>query len=169
MSSRIAAVSSAVLFLMLAACNSSTPKPSQAPSSSESAAIGEASPRRPRQHRELATEEAREKAAKNDPNATAAAPAKQAFPRDDAKVALRAAEGGLRSCRLGHDAWEVEVMVKFEPTSGNVSNVDVTPMRGSRETELFKTFESCVKSRLTEVAVTPFAGNAVTMTVPMKL
>lgn len=161
--SRIAAVPT--LCLLMLACNSATPPQTPAASSSE-VAIGEASPRRARPHgtRELTREDAREKSAKNDPNAQ-----KQPFPRDDAKVALRAAEGGLRSCRLGHDAWEVEVTVKFDPASGSVTSSDVIPMRGSRETELFKTFESCMKSRLAEVSVTPFAGPAMTMTVPMKL
>jgi hypothetical protein len=159
--SRIAAVSGA-LFLMLAACNSSTPQPAQS-AAEANGAIGEASTRRPRPSARQQEEATREKAAKNDSTA------KQPFPRDDAKVALRAAEGGLRSCRLGHDAWEVEVTVKFDPSSGNVASSDVTPMRGSRETELFKTFESCLKTRLSEVSVTPFAGQAATITVPMKL
>jgi len=157
------------MMLALAACNSGAP--AQSPSGSQPSsqgAIGEASPRRPRpasERRDLATDESGPKSAKGETN-TKTTPG--AFPRHDAKTALRAAEGGLRSCRLGHDAWEVEVAVRFEP-AGSVSNVDLTPMRGSKDTELFKTFAACVKERLAEVTVASFSGNAVTMTVPMSL
>jgi len=50
--------------------------------------------------------------------------------------------------------------VKFDPT-GRVSKVDVTPAT--------EPVASCVKTKLAEVAVMPFSGEAVTMTTRVRL
>jgi len=81
------------------------------------------------------------------------------FPREDARTALRAAEGGLHSCTDSAVPQTLDVSVRFE-TSGNVSSVEVTPPGRAA---------SCVESRLREVAVTPFEGQPVTVRLPMTL
>ena len=82
------------------------------------------------------------------------------FPRDDARTALRAAEGGLRSCNDSAVPRTLHVAMRFEP-SGKVSTVEVSPADGR--------VASCVQSRLREVAITPFEGRPVTMRVPVTL
>lgn len=84
----------------------------------------------------------------------------RAFPADDARTALNAASHGLKSCRVEGGPSVVDAAVKFDPT-GRVSKVDVTP-----EAE---PVASCVKTKLAEVAVMPFEGQAVTMTTRVRL
>lgn len=83
-----------------------------------------------------------------------------AFPREDARTALRAAEAGLRSCTESPVPRTLHVTMRFEP-SGRVSRVEVAPADGRAA--------SCVRSRLSEVAVTPFEGQPVTVRLPVTL
>src|SRR5690606_29477380 len=71
----------------------------------------------------------------------------RAFPADDAGSALNAASGGLRSCLGEGGSSTRDAAVRFEP-SGRVSKVDVTPAGDPAAT--------CVRSKLSEVAVLPF-------------
>ncbi len=82
------------------------------------------------------------------------------FPRDDARTALRAAEGGLRSCSDSAVPRTLQVTMRFEP-SGKVSTVEVSPPDGRAA--------ACVQQRLREVAVAPFEGQPVTIRMPVTL
>jgi hypothetical protein len=82
------------------------------------------------------------------------------FPQDDARTALRAAQGGLRSCSESAIPRSVDVRVRFEST-GKVSKVDVVPPDGRAA--------SCVRTRLGEVAITPFKGDPVTLQMTVQL
>jgi hypothetical protein len=99
-----------------------------------------------------------ERTAKNTRDATTA---KRPFPRDDARTALRAAARGLRSCSdatpLSFDAH-----LRFEPT-GKVSEVAIPA------NEIAQPIATCVKTRLTEVALTPFDGDPVTVRMRVEL
>ncbi len=84
------------------------------------------------------------------------------FPRDDAKTALRAAQGGLRSCRaIASDFSPLEATLRFEP-SGKVSRVDVAPPTANAETA------SCVRSRLAEISIPKFTGDPVIVKMPVR-
>jgi hypothetical protein len=72
----------------------------------------------------------------------------------EAQTALRAAEGGLHSCNASAVPTELDVTLRFEP-SGRVGNVDVVPNAGR--------VASCVRSRLAEITLVPFAGEPVTL------
>jgi hypothetical protein len=83
-----------------------------------------------------------------------------AFPGEDARTALRAAQGGLRSCSDSAVPQSFDVTLRFEP-SGKVSKVDVVPSAGRAA--------SCLRTRLAEVAVTPFKGEPVSLRMPLQL
>jgi hypothetical protein len=82
------------------------------------------------------------------------------FPRDDAATALRAAEGGLRSCNDSAVPRPFEVTLHFDP-SGKVGKVDVVPGEGH--------VASCVRARLSEVSVVPFKGEPATLRATVSL
>ncbi|MBX3209325.1 MAG: hypothetical protein KF764_30105 [Labilithrix sp.] len=94
------------------------------------------------------------------PAGSPTAPAGGAFPQDEARTALRAAEGGLRSCNDGAVPRSLEATIRFEP-SGKVSDVDVAPADDRAA--------SCVRSRLRDVSVVPFTGEPVTVRVSVTL
>jgi hypothetical protein len=83
-----------------------------------------------------------------------------AFSEHDARTALNAASRGLKSCRTDGGPREVEAAVKFEPT-GKVSTVDVKPAA--------EPVAACVREKLAQVAVMPFQGSAVTMSMQVRL
>lgn len=91
---------------------------------------------------------------------TTSADSRAAFPADDARTALNAASHGLKSCRAAEGPAEVDAAVKFEP-SGKVTKVDVTPAA--------EPVASCVKTKLADVSVMPFAGEPVTMSMRVRL
>lgn len=78
------------------------------------------------------------------------------FPQDDAKTALVAAAKSAHVCRQAGEPAAFDVNVRFEP-SGRVSQVTVAPMDGAEA--------ACVKGKMTDVAVMPFEGAAVTLPV----
>ena len=82
------------------------------------------------------------------------------FPREDAVTALRAAEGGLRSCNESAAPGVVDVTLRFEP-SGKVSHVDVAPAEGI--------IVACVQERLRQVSVMSFDGEPATFHTTVKL
>ncbi len=84
----------------------------------------------------------------------------QPFPREDARTALAAAARGLRSCGTEGRSEEVVAALRFEPT-GRVGDVDVDA--SDAETT------SCLRTKLAEIAVTPFDGAPVTMEVRVRL
>lgn len=88
------------------------------------------------------------------PRVGGAEPGGSTFPREEVRTALRAAEGGLRSCNDSAVPQTLHVTMRFEP-SGSVSAVEVSPSGGRAA--------SCVESRLREVAVAPFQGQPVTV------
>jgi hypothetical protein len=83
----------------------------------------------------------------------------QPFPAADVRTALRAALPGLHSCSDG-GTHSFDTALRFEP-SGKVSKVTVTPPDGP--------VAKCVRHRLSEIAVTPFKGEAVTVRTPVEL
>ena len=83
-----------------------------------------------------------------------------AFPEHDARTALNAAWPGLKSCRTEAGPTSVDAVVKFEP-SGKVGAVEVKP-----EAEPVAT---CVRERLAEIAVLPFSGPPVTMSMHVQM
>jgi hypothetical protein len=84
----------------------------------------------------------------------------RAFPKQDARTALNAASRGLKSCRSEGGPGQLEAAVKFEPT-GKVSTVDVKPAA--------EPVAACVREKLAQVAVMPFEGSAVTMSMQVRL
>ena len=84
----------------------------------------------------------------------------RAFPADDARTALNAASRGLKSCRDEGSPPTIDASVKFEP-SGKVSAVDVKPAE--------EPVASCIRMKLAEVAVMPFDGEPVTMSMRVRL
>jgi hypothetical protein len=84
-----------------------------------------------------------------------------AFPEHDARTALNAASPGLKSCRAeGAAPAAIDVAVTFAP-SGKVSAVDV-------KTEDM-TVATCVRAKLSEIAVMSFNGAPVTISMRMQL
>jgi hypothetical protein len=83
-----------------------------------------------------------------------------AFPEHDARTALNAASRGLKSCRVAGASSSLEAKVLFEP-SGKVSAVDVTPTA--------EPVATCVRRKLVEVAVMPFTGAPVAMTIQVRI
>lgn len=78
----------------------------------------------------------------------------------DVRTALRAADGGLRSCKDKASPRSLGVVLRFE-TSGNVSKVDVIPSENAAA--------SCVRARLSEITVMPFTGEPVTVRMSVRL
>src|SRR5688572_21485827 len=72
----------------------------------------------------------------------------------DARTALNAASHGLKSCRSENGPATVMVTVKFERT-GKVSAIDVRPA--------VEPVATCVRHKLSQMAVLPFEGDPVTM------
>lgn len=93
------------------------------------------------------------------PGARAPASAR-AFPHDDARTALAAAARGLRSCGTEGRSEEVVADLRFAP-DGKVADVDVSTSDDATT--------SCVRTKLAEVAVTPFDGDPVTMRMRVRL
>jgi hypothetical protein len=83
-----------------------------------------------------------------------------AFPEQDARTALNAASPGLKSCRDDEGPSAFDASVKFEP-SGKVGAVDVKPAA--------EPVATCVRERLAEVAVMPFSGAPVTMSMRIQM
>jgi hypothetical protein len=86
------------------------------------------------------------------------------IPYEDARTPLRAAAGGLRSWRprgKPNAPRAFEALLRFEP-SGKVSRVDLTPADGAAAA-------ACVRGRLSEIAVTSFTGDPVTVKMPVRL
>ena len=83
-----------------------------------------------------------------------------ASPEQDARTALNAAAPGLKSCLKGAEPSSVEAAIKFEP-SGKVGAVDVKPA--------VEPVASCVRAKLAEVAVMPFSGAPVTISMRIQL
>ena len=83
-----------------------------------------------------------------------------AFPEHDARTALNAASRGLKACRAEGRPSAVDAAVKFERT-GKVSTVDVKPAT--------EPVASCVRQKLAEVAVMPFEGEPVTLSMRVVL
>lgn len=172
---RFAALAS---LLFSAACSSTTPRAERPSEPARQEAAGpsrgcldtvEIGTRRCRAATERASERvegqigarsAKSDATKRETSITDDASEASTFPRDDARTALRAAEGGLRSCNESAVPRTVDVTMTFEP-SGNVSAVEVSPSGGRAA--------SCVEGRLREVAVAPFQGQPVTIRTPLTL
>ena len=83
----------------------------------------------------------------------------RAFPKDDARTALNAAARGLKSCD-GDASTVIDASLEFEP-SGKVGSVEVRPAE--------EPVASCVRTKLAEVAVMPFDGEPVKMTMRVRL
>ncbi|MBX3258119.1 MAG: hypothetical protein KIS78_23395 [Labilithrix sp.] len=94
------------------------------------------------------------------PHDAPTAPSGNGFPRDEARTALRAAEGGLHSCNDGAAPRSLDVTLRFEP-SGKVSDVDVAPADDRAA--------ACVRARLSDVSVVPYEGEPVTLRVSVTL
>lgn len=91
---------------------------------------------------------------------TTAADAPSASPEQDARTALNAAAPGLKSCLKGSEASSIDATIKFEP-SGKVGAVDVKPA--------VEPVASCVRSKLADVAVMPFSGAPVTISMRIQV
>lgn len=83
-----------------------------------------------------------------------------AFPEHDARTALNAASRGLKSCRSESGPSTLEASVKFERT-GKVTAVDVRPAA--------EPVAGCVREKLAQVAVMPFDGEPVTMSMLVQM
>ncbi len=105
------------------------------------------------------------KGAKTTPHEPREATTKRPFPRDDARTALRAAARGVRSCRAdGASPQAFDAHLHFEP-SGKVAAVTL----GDGSDRVATDVASCVKTRLAEVALTPFDGAPVTVKMRVEL
>lgn len=76
------------------------------------------------------------------------------LPYEEMLTTLRAAEGGLHSCRDDEGPRSFGVVLRFE-TTGKVGRVDVTPPNGAAA--------ACVRRRLSEITVMPFSGEPVSV------
>lgn len=83
-----------------------------------------------------------------------------AFPEHDARTAIAAASHGLHSCKTPDGPMEMDAILRFEP-SGKVGAVEIAPFDPD--------VAPCVKHRLTQIEVRPFAGDATTLRARVKL